>query len=94
MTQNVEHYGKIVRNLFYKRRIIQSCQGVINKASSFDGEVEDFIETVEKEFLAISQTYDRKGLVQADAVLESTIDDLQRKLESDGSLSGCSYRFS
>ena len=88
VTQNVEHYGKIVRNLFYKRRIIQSCQGVISKASSFDGEVEDFIETVEKEFLAISQTYDRKGLVQADAVLESTIDDLQKKLESDGSLSG------
>jgi replicative DNA helicase len=88
VTQNVEHYGKIVRNLFYKRRIIQSCQGVINKASSFDGEVEDFIEIVEKEFLAISQTYDRKGLIQADDVLESTIDDLQRKLESDGSLSG------
>ena len=43
VTQNVEHYGKIVRNLFYKRRIILSCQGVINRASSFDGEVEDLL---------------------------------------------------
>ena len=41
VTQNVEHYAKIVRKLFYKRRIIQSCQNVINKASSFDGEVEE-----------------------------------------------------
>ena len=88
VTQNVEHYAKIVRKLFFKRNIIQTCQNVINQASSYEGEVESFIETVEKEFLSISQTYDRKGLVQADDVLESTIDDLQRKLESDGSLSG------
>ena len=43
---------------------------------------------MEKQFLAIASEYDSQGIVKADKVLESTIEDIQKKLESDGSLSG------
>lgn len=94
VTQNVEHYAKIVRNHFYRRGIISSCEEVISGAKSFDGSIESFIEKVEKQFLAIASEYDSKGIVSADKVLEATIEDIQRKLESDGSLSGVPTGFS
>lgn len=88
VTQNIEHYGAIVRRYFFLRRIIQACQSTIDGAMSFDGSVESFVEGIEKEFLSISGSYDRKGVIKADAVLESTIEDIQKKLESDGSITG------
>lgn len=88
VAQNLEHYARIVRNHFYRRSVMRVCQDVINRASTYEGRIEHFIESVEKQFLQISSEYDRKGLLQADVVLESTIEEIQRKLESDGKLTG------
>jgi replicative DNA helicase len=87
-TQNIEHYAKIVRKHFYTRRIITACQDTIKSALSYEGEVEGFVEDIEKEFLAITGEYDRKGVVKADKVLESTIEEIQKNLESDGCITG------
>lgn len=88
VSQNIEYYSKIVRTSFYKRGIIQSCQEVIFNASNYQGNIESFIESIEKQFLSIASEYDTKGIVSADKVLESTIDDIQRRLESDGQPTG------
>lgn len=88
VTQNIEHYASIVRTDFYRRRLIRTCQDTIRGASSYEGSVEEFIESFEKELLTISGEYDRKGLVKADKVLESTIEEIQRKLELDGQTTG------
>lgn len=88
VTQNIEHYATIVRSDFYRRRLIRTCQDTIQGAKSYEGSVEEFIEGFEKELLTISGEYDRKGLVKADKVLESTIEDIQRKLELDGQTTG------
>lgn len=93
VAQNLEHYAQIVRNHFYRRMIIRVCQDVQEKAGAFEGNIESFIEVVEKQFLQISSEYDRKGLISADKVLESTIDEIQRKLESDGSITGVTTGF-
>ncbi len=88
VAQNLEHYAQIVRNHFYRRSVIKVCQDVIGRAEAYEGRIEQFIESVEKQFLAISSEYDRKGILQADVVLESTIDEIQRKLELDGTITG------
>lgn len=88
VSHNVEHYANIIRNHFYRREIIKSCNDVINGASSYEGSIEAFIETVEKQFLSIASEYDTKGIISADQVLESTIEELQRKLELDGQTTG------
>jgi replicative DNA helicase len=88
VTHNIEHYANIVKNHFYRRDIIKACQDVISGASSYEGSIESFIESVEKQFLQIASEYDTKGIVRADEVLESTIEELQKKLELDGSTTG------
>lgn len=88
VAQNVEHYANIVRRHYYLRQIVDACQTTIKSAMACDGSVESFIEGIEKQFLTIAEGYDRKGIVKADKVLESTIEDIQRKLESDGTVSG------
>ena len=88
VAENIEYYAAIVRENFYIRKIILACQSTVKKARSSQGSIEGFIEEVEKEFLEISASYDRDGLVKADKVLEETINEIQRKIESDGTTSG------
>ncbi|MES2745400.1 MAG: DnaB-like helicase N-terminal domain-containing protein, partial [Bdellovibrionota bacterium] len=93
ITQNLEHYAQIVRNHFYRRSIMKVCLDVVERAGSYEGKIETFIELVEKQFLTISGEYDRKGIIKADIVLESTIEEIQRKLETDGSVTGVTTGF-
>lgn len=93
VTQNLEHYAQIVRNHYYRRSIMKVCLDVVEQAGSYEGKIETFIEVVEKQFLSISGEYDRKGIIKADAVLESTIEEIQRKLETDGSVTGVTTGF-
>lgn len=93
VAQNLEFYGRIVRNHFYRRSVIKACQDVVQKAQSYEGNIEGFIENVEKQFLQIASEYDRKGIISADVVLESTIDEIQKKIESDGTVTGVTTGF-
>ncbi len=88
VTQNVEHYATIVRRYFYLRRIVNACQDTIKDAHAFDGTIEGYVEKIEKEFLAITGEYDRKGIVRADKVLESTIEEIQKRLERETGTTG------
>ena len=87
-TQHVEFYSNIVRRYFYLRKIIQACHETIDGAMRCDGNVEEYIEDIEKEFLSISSEYDRKGIVRADEVLKSTVEEIQKSLEADGNITG------
>ena len=88
VSENVEYYMRIVRTSYYKRKIILSCQSVISEATNYEGNIESFVESIEKEFLSISSEYDTKGIVSAGQVLESTIEDIQRRIETDGQTTG------
>lgn len=88
VAQNIEHYARIVRNHFYTRRIILACQTTVRSALNYGGTIQEFVEDIEKEFLSITSEYDRKGIIKADKVLEATIEDIQAKLRSDGSITG------
>lgn len=93
VTQNMEYYGNIIRKYYYLRKIITACQTTVKRALNFEGSIESYIESIEKEFLSITDQYDKKGIVKADKVLESTIDQIQQRLESDGTLTGVSTGF-
>lgn len=88
VTENMEYYGNIIRKYYYLRRIISACQTTIQSAMSHEGSIEGYVEEIEKEFLSITDQYDTKGIIKADKVLESTIDQIQQRLESDGTVSG------
>jgi replicative DNA helicase len=93
VAQNVEYYAGMVRDYFYLRRIIDACQKTIRKAVTCDREIKDFVEEVEKEFLAIASQQERSGLTAAVEVLDATIQDLEQKLTDDTGITGVSSGF-
>ncbi len=88
VTQNIEHYAQIVRKTHFLRRIIQSSHDAIVRAQNHQESVEGFIESLEKEFLEISNQHDKAGLVKADVVIESTIEQIQKNIEHEGEVTG------
>jgi len=87
-TQNIEHYAKIVRTDFYRRRIIAACYETIRGAKGFEGTVEGFVETIEREFLSIANDYDRKGVVLGTEVLDATIKHIEQRIDAGDQIRG------
>jgi replicative DNA helicase len=58
------------------------------KAMSYDGGVKELVEEIEKEFISITNSHDRKGLILAKDVLERTLADLEQRLANEGTLTG------
>jgi replicative DNA helicase len=94
LTQNIEHHAKIVRDYFYVRKIISTCQSTIRKALNHEGEVAAFVEDVEKEFLAVSNENDRAGIATMLDVLDETLEDIERRISlGDTGLTGVPSQF-
>ena len=84
VTQNVEHYAEIVRGHAYMRRIIGACQKTIRDA--YANRVS--IDSVEKEFLAITAEHDRAGIKLSDSILEATLDEIQKRMDNENKVNG------
>ncbi|MFK7872295.1 MAG: replicative DNA helicase [Oligoflexales bacterium] len=94
LTQNVEHFGKLIREKYFARRVILRCQETAQQAADVDGDVQQFMANVEQEFLDISRERDLSiGLTSAPEVLEATIADLERRIEGGGGVTGVSTGF-
>ena len=94
LTQNIEHFGSMIREKYFARRVIIRCQETAQQAAEVDGDVQQFMANVEQEFLDISRERDLSvGLVSAPEVLESTIADLERRIEGGGGVTGVSTGF-
>lgn len=94
LTLNVEHYADIVRKNYFLRRIIAACQDTAHKAMSVDGELSSFIAEVEKEFLNIAKDQEREGgLVSAKDALVPTLEEIERRLTSNGEVTGVTSGF-
>lgn len=94
VSQNIGHYAEIVRRMYFLRQIIYTTQDVQKRAMDCEGTLESFREDVERELLAISSAHDRLGLIPADKVVESAIDQIQTALERDPNvLPGCPSGF-
>ncbi len=94
LTQNIEYYAELIKNKHYLRRIIDACNSTLKHAYASDGDINFFIEQVEKEFLAIASDQDRgKGLVSAKDALIPTLEELERRITSDSFITGISSGF-
>lgn len=89
VAQNIDAYLEIIRKDYFLRNIIRTCQETINKAMGFQGSIEGYVEEIEKQFLAITESYDNKaGIVDAGRVLKSTIEMLEKRIKSEGTITG------
>jgi replicative DNA helicase len=94
VAQHVDYYALIIRNKYYLRKIISSCQKVVSKALRVEGDALDFIGEVEKEFLEIANESDKgDGLSDAKTILVKTLEALDKRIALDSDVTGVSSGF-
>lgn len=93
-TQNAEYYAEIVKQKFYLRKIIDICQETTQKALSAEGYSPAFVENIEKTFLGIAKEQDnREGFKNAKEVIITTLEELERRITAEGTITGVSSGF-
>ena len=88
VSQNIEYYAGIVRLNYYRRKIILACQNTIKSASSFEGNIDSYLEDLEKEFLSISNKFDKGGMNSWQDVISSTIQEIEERLNQKSNITG------
>ncbi|MCX6115964.1 MAG: replicative DNA helicase [Proteobacteria bacterium] len=89
VAQNLLYYANIVRKHSNLRRVISLCQNTIGRATNNDGDIGEFLDSIEKEIISIVNDQDRQGgIISAVQVLEDTIIELEEKLKLAGQPTG------
>jgi replicative DNA helicase len=89
VAQNALYYATQIKKHAYLRRIVAMGQSVSSRAATADGDVTEFLGDFEKEILSIFSEQDRQGgITSAPVVLDSTIEEIERRIQSNGAPTG------
>ena len=88
VTQNIDHYARLVAKYHHLRTIIDTCQEAIQGAMNCEGRIEDYVDEIEKKLLAVSSKEGRTGIVPANEVVETTLRYIQKNMENGGGITG------
>lgn len=88
VTLHVEHYARIVKHYYVRRKVIKSCQEVIKKAQHYDGLAEEFLEQIEKDLVRATEEQEQTGLVPATDILSTTMEELENRIGLGNELTG------
>ena len=96
VTENAEHYAHILKEKYFLRRVIRLCDGASTDARHAVEDIDQFLAGIEKQLFGITDEKSRgdQGLVSAREALIATIDDIERRIEAKGALTGVSSGFS
>ncbi|MCY4381039.1 MAG: replicative DNA helicase [Proteobacteria bacterium] len=95
LTENLLYHAEIIRNTFALRNIMESCEGIRQRASqqSFD-DISELLDDLDKTLLALrDQQAQGDGLIPGSEVLRSTVIQLEQRMSHDG-IPGISSGFS
>jgi replicative DNA helicase len=89
VAQNAFYYATQIKKHAYLRRIVTMGQSVSARAATADGDVTEFLGDFEKEILSIFSEQDRQGgIMSASDILDSTLEEIERRIESNGAPTG------
>ena len=88
VTLHIDHYANIVKQCHVRRKIIKSCQNVIQKTLHYDGQDEEFLEQIEKELLQATEEQEQRGLIPAGDVISAVMDELETRIGLGDKLTG------
>jgi len=72
---NLDYYLTIVCEQYLLRKLVQNCSGAVGRIYDFEGDVPGLISEVEREVLAVRQTFDRgRGRTNIAAIQQSLTD--------------------
>ena len=89
VAQNSGYYATQIKKHAYLRRIVSIGQSVTSRAATADGDVTEFLSEFDKEIQAIFSEQNRQqGLMHAEKILDSTLEEIERRINSNGAPTG------
>lgn len=85
---HIQEYAKIVQGKAALRRLISASQNIINLAQSEDEDVEDILDSAEKEIMDVSENRNRSGFKSISQVLDETMNNIQRLSQQQEEITG------
>lgn len=93
ITLNIEHYANVVKDYSIRRNIIDSCRRIIKKSTQYDGGNNEFLEEIEKDFQDATEVKQTEGLTPSQEVISETLEELDKRVNLKGKLSGVTSGF-
>jgi len=78
---NVGYYTRIVQGLSLRRRVIHQASEIIDSAFSQEGEVEDFLDSVETKILGLSTAHRRSDIMPVGDIIQDSIRQIEKLLD-------------
>jgi len=85
---NIEQYARVVKEQAIKRSLISLGSDMVRKAFADEGQVNDILETVEKEIFALSQQNVKRNFVPVKDLLATSYEQLEEIMKSGGGVRG------
>lgn len=84
----IEHYGKIVKDHYIKRRLIDISSRMVEKASDNKGDTRKLLDSAESEIFALSQQQTHRDFIELKEILTESFERLEEFMKRGGSLRG------
>ena len=89
----VEHYGRIVKGHYTKRKLIEVSSRSVEKAFEEGGDVKILIDNIESEIFALAQEHQHKDFIPIKDILTESFERLEEFVKSGGGTRGVSTGF-
>ncbi|VVA43482.1 Replicative DNA helicase [Candidatus Roizmanbacteria bacterium] len=89
----IEQYGRIVKNHFVKRRLIQMSSRLVEKSFDTKGDVKKLLDDAETEIFSLSQEHLHRDFIQLKEVLAESFERLEEFVKKGSHLRGVSTGF-
>jgi len=89
----IEQYGRIVKNHFVKRRLIQMSSRLVEKSFDTKGDVKKLLDDAEVEIFSLSQEHIHRDFIQLKEVLAESFERLEEFVKKGSHLRGVSTGF-
>jgi len=91
--ENIEYHARMVRGKATARRLVQACSSIAAKGYGEYGDVDEYIDTAEREIFEIAQRSQKGSFEKIDKVLKEAIKALAARFERKQAITGVPTTF-
>ncbi len=91
--ENIAYHARIVRGKATARRLVEACREIAAKGYGEYGDVDEYIDTAEREIFEVAQRSQRSSYQHIKPVLKTTIQALERRYDRKQAITGVATGF-
>lgn len=90
---NLPSYTEIVREKWIMRRMIQACTGAVTSIFDYEGDLDQLMDQVEKDLLAVSQSRIKTSQIDIESLVHDALHEMELSAQQHGAISGIETGF-